>query len=105
MGFLTISIAPDWISKPFYPWHGGRMTDSPATPPAEPALTAQQWPVAGDEVWIRATFMRVSHDGVYVRIAHPTSVACGLPFQSIVVDPGAVFAPLQIGALLKAYGQ
>jgi hypothetical protein len=78
------------------------MNDPPPTA-AEPQ--ADQFPVAGDEVWIKAIFERVSHDGVYVRIPHPSRVARGLPWQSVVIDPAAVFAQLRVGLVLKAYGQ
>jgi hypothetical protein len=49
--------------------------------------------------------MRVSRDGVYVKIRHPTGLLGGTPLQYIVVDPAAVFAPLRITDILRDYGQ
>ncbi len=78
--------------------------DAPSIEPAD-QVEADQVLVAGDRVFVEAVFERISHDGVYVRLAHPSRVRRGLPFQSVVVDPAAVLAPLQIARLLKAYGQ
>jgi hypothetical protein len=76
-------------------------------PPIAPDVTAAQFPVAGDEILIRATFMRISIDGVHVKINLPTKLSgmAGPPFQCVVVDPASVFAQLRAVDVLKAYGQ
>ncbi len=76
-------------------------------PPIAPDVTAAQFPVAGDEILIRATFMRISADGVHVKISHPTRLSgmAELPFQCVVIDPASVFARLHATDVLKSYGQ
>lgn len=77
------------------------MPDDAAPPLAPmPDLQADQFPVVGDPVYVRAEFRNLSPGGCTVRIKTPTGAV-----QYIVVDGREVFAQLQVGHVLKTYGQ
>ena len=76
------------------------MDETTRAPPLAPVLQADQFPVSGDEVWIRAEFHSLHHGGCFVKIKAPNNMA-----QHLVVDGLEVFAQLQVGHVLKTYGQ
>jgi hypothetical protein len=73
------------------------MADDPA-PPLDPA--ADQFPVAGDDVWIKAQFRQLTHGGCKVRVKSPAG-----EWQIILVDGAEVLCPLRVGHVLETYGQ
>jgi hypothetical protein len=68
-----------------------------ADPPLQPIERADQFPVAGDEVWIRAQFRSISHAGCFVKVRGQR--------EPILVAGEEVFAQLRVGHVLKTYGQ
>lgn len=77
------------------------MPDDIAPPIAPvPELRADQFPVVGDEVYVRAEFRHLSAGGCTVKIRTPSGQA-----QHIVVDGLEVFAQLRVGHVLRTYGQ
>lgn len=79
------------------------MADPSAPSPLEPILRADQFPVAGDDVWIKAVFHSIHPFGegicrVRIRMAR------NFPWQ-IPVFGEDVFAQLRVGHVLKSYGQ
>lgn len=74
-----------------------------ADPLPLPRLQADQFPVTGDTVWIRAEFHSIHcmDDGVcYVKIRLSNSKS-----QHIYVRGDDVFAQLRVGHVLETYGQ
>lgn len=74
------------------------MADDPTT--SAPSLQADQFPVVGDEVFVRAQFRAISHKGCHVSVESPNG-----SFQLILVDGAKVFCPLRVAHVLETYGQ
>lgn len=55
-----------------------------------PAVGADQLPVVGDEVMVRAELRAIANGGCIVRIRAPSRM-----FQHVLVEPSEVLAPLR----------